>query len=172
MKYQCSKNPTHLFVHPEKLSENKWSAPVKEDKEKIAVGAMITETTYSRLLLGTIDISVCPFCESKEYSEFVEPAEDVESVHIYDLTTGPQTELNSLLAQGYKIVNRYSKQYHLEKPKTKNPNYCTKPDLCTIENRACDKCIFFKHPQSDPDDNQIYQEQAETAYKKLEEAKP
>ena len=64
-----------------------------------------------------LETYVCPFCNSKEYKEYTDPQPEVSNVHIYDLTSGPQTALDALLAQGYVIVNRYSKQYHLEKPK-------------------------------------------------------
>ena len=60
----------------------------------------------------------CPYCFSKRIVEMAkEEKADVESVYIYELGLGHQTVLNDLLSQGYKIVNRYAKQYHLEKPK-------------------------------------------------------
>lgn len=67
---------------------------------------------------------VCPYCLSPDIEEYIpapepQPVEEIQNVYIYDLTTGPQTALDQLLAQGYQIVNRYSKQYHLEKPKAK-----------------------------------------------------
>ena len=66
---------------------------------------------------STLEVHVCPFCRSKEYIEVAEPEPEVENVYIYDLTSGPQTELDGLLAQGYVIKNRYAKSYALEKPK-------------------------------------------------------
>lgn len=64
-----------------------------------------------------IETNVCPFCQSKEYEEVKEADTAVQNVYIYELGTGPQTALDALLADGYVIVNRYSKQYHLEKSK-------------------------------------------------------
>jgi hypothetical protein len=63
----------------------------------------------------------CPYCKSPDYDE--EPTEpvkqqEVSNVYVYDLTGGAQIQLDKLLADGYVIVNRFSKQYHLEKPKT------------------------------------------------------
>ena len=97
MKFQCDKG--HIFLFP---------------------------AIQHNGLNGSLDIwtetKVCPFCNpiNAEISEFIEPApaqEAVSNVYVYDLTSGAQTELDKLLGQGYKIVNRYSKQYHLEKPK-------------------------------------------------------
>ncbi len=70
----------------------------------------------------TVETYVCPYCESLNLAE-QEPEAPVQeqptNVYVYELTTGAQTELDKLLAQGYQIVSRFSKQYHLEKPKTK-----------------------------------------------------
>jgi hypothetical protein len=65
----------------------------------------------------TNETFVCPYCSSNEYTEIKEQTPDIEAVYIYDLTSGPQDALNVLLADGYKIVSRYAKQYFLEKPK-------------------------------------------------------
>ena len=66
-----------------------------------------------------IEFKVCPVCPHNNaiIEETVETTINVESVYIYELTTGPQTALDALLAQGYVITNRYAKAYHLEKPK-------------------------------------------------------
>lgn len=63
---------------------------------------------------------ICPYCQSKDFIEYTEPApvqEEIQNVYVHDLTTGAQTKLDELLAQGYKIQARYAKQYFLEKPK-------------------------------------------------------
>jgi hypothetical protein len=68
-----------------------------------------------------LEIPVCPFCNSIDFQEAPpQPTQQqqVEAVYIYELTTGSQDKLNQLLADGFQIVNRFSKQYHLEKPKT------------------------------------------------------
>jgi hypothetical protein len=103
MKY-CCLNCNRIFLHPAKLIETQPSA-MFSDGSRTKIGDAQTET------------SVCPICLNKTYEEIAEVAEDIANVYIYDLTTGPQTALDHLLAEGYKIVNRYSKQYHLEKPK-------------------------------------------------------
>ena len=69
---------------------------------------------------STLETHVCPYCQSIDLTEApletVQPV-SVEAVYVHDLTTGNQEALNKLLAEGYVIVNRYAKQYHLEKPK-------------------------------------------------------
>ncbi|MGA3289481.1 MAG: hypothetical protein ABSD42_04490 [Candidatus Bathyarchaeia archaeon] len=112
MKYQCEKCQK-TFIHTAKETQLLTNVTViskpngKENESRI-----IQDTT--------LEFSVCPYCQSKDFTEYIEPApvqEVVSNVYIYDLTSGPQTELDRLLALGYRIVNRYSKQYHLEKPK-------------------------------------------------------
>ena len=94
-KYKCDKE--HIFSELGKLN---WS---------------INDTQNA-------EISCCPKCllDSKinlEYEAIPESLGAVSNVFIYDLTSGAQTELDKMLAEGYVIVNRYSKQYHIEKPK-------------------------------------------------------
>jgi hypothetical protein len=72
------------------------------------------------LMISQTEYYCCPHCGSQDFDEApAEPVkqEEICNVYIYELTTGAQTELDKLLASGYKVVNRYSKQYHLEKPK-------------------------------------------------------
>ena len=88
-KYQCDKG--HVFLFP-------------------ATQHMGSEFTW-------VESKECPRCQSEAISEFVEPEADIEAVYIHDLTSGDQVILSTLLAEGWKIVNRYAKQYHLEKPK-------------------------------------------------------
>lgn len=99
MKYKCSKG--HVFLLP-----------------------MIVHATQEGSDQVWIEYKACPEC-AFEYNykieEFVEPLpvpiqEAISNVYIHDLTSGAQTALDALLAQGYRIVNRFSKQYHLEKP--------------------------------------------------------
>ena len=96
------------FIYPAKLS--KW-----EPSKTVNVG---DEDTTSQVSDCT-ELSVCPFCKSPDIIVQEETAkqETVANVYIYELTSGAQTELDGLLARGYRIVNRYSKQYHLEKLK-------------------------------------------------------
>ena len=68
-----------------------------------------------------IEKSVCPFCYEPDIAVQEEPLqqEKIGNVYVYELTTGPQTELDKLLADGYVPMNRTSKQYVLEKPAAK-----------------------------------------------------
>jgi hypothetical protein len=131
--YQCS-NPEcgKVFMHTAKLTV--LGMPIEELKTlKLFIEEAPKDPELAPLIemfkglqkafdMATFERSVCPFCKSPTYKEYVEPqpeAEEVGNVYIYELTTGPQTELNKLLADGYKIVNRYAKSYALEKPKAK-----------------------------------------------------
>lgn len=137
-RYQCSKG--HVFIHPAKLSvstnelekvtgslfesaitmaETSEFFPEHEHWEdlKRTIREIKSRLEEEIVDAGTIEKSVCPFCQSLEYAEYTEPELQVEAVYVYDLTTGPQTELAGLLAQGYTIKNRYAKQYILEKLK-------------------------------------------------------
>jgi hypothetical protein len=106
MRFQCDKG--HLFHYTAKQTH------FLEPKE------LVDNEDTTIKVSDSIESSVCPFCFSKFVSEVVEPApiqEAVSNVYVYDLTSGAQTELDKLLAQGYRIVSCFSKQYHLEKPK-------------------------------------------------------
>jgi hypothetical protein len=96
--YVCGKN--HTFIHPAKQ----------------------TEYTYKDGAVDChIEYQVCPICKSALLREVEEP--QPTEVYIYDLTSGPQTELNGLLAQGYVVKSVYAKQYHLWKPKAAEKDY-------------------------------------------------
>jgi len=117
VKFVCGKNPTHIFHHPAKLTENTFKEPlVIQDLNLADVKVMGPAVPVS-----VIERSVCPFCDSREYSEYIESTEtkQVENVFIYELTTGPQLGLDKLLAEGYEIVGRSVKLYQLEKCKPK-----------------------------------------------------
>lgn len=107
MMYQCTKC-LKQFIHPAKDIMQVGSL---EEYEKLKRGEVATNHKYETM--------VCPFCFNKEYAEAPTVTEDIESVYIYDLNSGPQTALDALLAQGYVIVNRYAKTYALERPKAK-----------------------------------------------------
>ena len=70
-----------------------------------------------------VEASVCPFCQSLNFTEYIESveAQPVEAVYVYDLTSGMQEGLNKLLAEGFEIIARYSKQYMLEKKRKIEP---------------------------------------------------
>lgn len=121
MKYQCDQG--HIFLHT--------ATYISGNKDAVATG----------------EVQCCPFCLKDTsipnvcYTELAE--ENVANVYVYDLTTGPQTQLDQLLADGFKIVNRYSKQYHLEKPKAKVApkdtdfaSLCPQIQTCTHEKEA------------------------------------
>ena len=71
--------------------------------------------------ISQIEKQVCPFCYEPDIAVQEEPLqqEKIGNVYVYELTTGPQTELDKLLADGYVPMNRTSKQYVLEKPAAK-----------------------------------------------------
>jgi len=103
MQFKCDKG--HIFHYPAKRTV--FNHFYDEGKQP--------------LLEDQIEDSICPFCKSMTFAEYVEPAEtkQVENVFIYELTTGPQLGLDKLLAEGYEIVGRSVKLYQLEKCKPK-----------------------------------------------------
>jgi hypothetical protein len=112
MKFQCECGKT--FIHPSVITEHtSKNVRFQADKADVLSGAVIVDWMEEKL-------TVCPFCKSQVITEFVEPTltpEEIANVYIYDLTSGVQTKLDELLAQGYRIQSRYAKQYFLEKPK-------------------------------------------------------
>ena len=118
MKYLCA-NPecNFTFTHPAKHIEN-TSKQIVKGKETTTFDYL---PSYPAETTNITETYVCPNCNKINFTEAVEDASAVESVYIYELTSGPQTELNGLLAQGYVIVNRYAKAHHLEKPKAVKP---------------------------------------------------
>jgi hypothetical protein len=113
-KYQCL-NPDckKTFIHSAKLIEHKaWG----EEAIKYANAEGI-------MVIGTFEVekAICPFCLQPNFDELTENQTETGNVYVYDLTSGAQTKLDELLAQGYKVTGRYSKQYILEKPKETKP---------------------------------------------------
>ena len=128
-----SENPAcgKLFHYAAKLTS---TLSASEETAKVAEAQGLP-------LFDSIEVLVCPFCKSKEYTEFVDPVpapEEIANVYIYELSSGPQTVLDGLLAQGYKIVNRYAKAYHLEKPKAKLD--AIKPAIELTVDEAANQC--------------------------------
>lgn len=60
-----------------------------------------------------IETNVCPFCQSKEYTEFVEPAEEISSVKSVDLA-----QVDDYLKLGYKVKELHAKTATLVKMET------------------------------------------------------
>jgi hypothetical protein len=85
-------------------------------KQVLSVEGQRTAIMGSLAIQGDyVETSVCPFCHSKTFSE--EKEADVANVLFVELTTGPQIAIDKALADGYKVVNRYSGKYVLEKTK-------------------------------------------------------
>ena len=107
MKFQCL-NPEckKAFVHPAKKTES-----LDSDSKALAF-----KTGELIIVNSQLEMHICPYCQSLDFTEYIEP-ELVESVYIYELGTGRQDELHNLLAEGWKIVARYARQYYLEKLK-------------------------------------------------------
>lgn len=115
MKYQC-KQCTKIFIHPAKQTNYAFNNQNPED---------FTLTSIN-------EASVCPFCRSREYSEFTEPIitdQKTTAVLVVDLVTGENLALNKALADGYEIIGRYAKQYTLEKKAPKQADPCVSCDL-------------------------------------------
>ena len=112
MKYLCVNG--HSFTHPEEHTENEFNGLVTRTDTFIhpADNVVVAYTITKR----------CPTCQSITYTETpsVEPV--VEAVYVYDLTSGDQKLLATLLAEGWTITSRYAKQYILEKLKEEKKN--------------------------------------------------
>ena len=106
---QCSAG--HKFLYPRTVTEHTMKPVYSVDSLKGTCEPLVDWCE--------VQTKRCPVegCGSLSLSEVVEEPvkEAVSNVYVYELTSGSQTELDKLLASGYKIVNRYSKQYHLEK---------------------------------------------------------
>jgi hypothetical protein len=94
-------------------------------KKTVPVGMNIAEddaladVVKTGKFVAQFEVHCCPFCQSLNFDEIPTIEKQVEAVYVHDLTaTGPQTDLDGLLAQGYVIVGRYAKQYILEKAKS------------------------------------------------------
>lgn len=101
MKYLCIDG--HVFVHPAKLT-----LP-KEGSEKslalIQLGSMACITAFP-----TIEMQVCPVCESHIYTEFVEAEPEITSVKSVDLS-----QVDDYLKLGYVVRELYAKTATLVK---------------------------------------------------------
>ena len=108
MQYECTSCKKH-FIHTSKRTTPAAYLNLFKDQN--------LESFQKTEEIGTIETYVCPFCFSKEYIEYTEPetTESPINVLVIDLTSGPQIAIDRALADGYKIVNRYAKQYVLEK---------------------------------------------------------
>jgi hypothetical protein len=110
-EFICDQN--HHFHYPAKQIKTLKCGFVFNDTP-----AELADAVYDR----TTETQVCPFCQSKTFTEYVEPeAEAVSNVLVIELSTGPQLAIDKALADGYKVVGRYAKQYVLEKCTPKEP---------------------------------------------------
>lgn len=104
-------------------------------------------TGTNQPIISLVEKAVCPYCHGLDFLEYVEPVtvEQIESVYIYELGSGPQTVLDGLLAQGYRIVNRYAKTYSLEKPKLK-PTDNPSPVAITLSPEVAEAEKIYEEP--------------------------
>jgi hypothetical protein len=116
MIYVCG-NPDcqKHFNHPAKVMEHRNKETIKHPdmtKELNPIEGDFVETEFT----------LCPFCRSVEYTEFVEPIVEEEVTNVLTIefgNVGAQLAIDRALADGYKIVGRYAKSYTLEKCKEK-----------------------------------------------------
>lgn len=104
MKYQCE-NCHKTFAHP-----MKQRVYIKSDADRvIAVGS-----TFASNPADFSEFNTCPFCGDKNFSEFIEPQEDITSVRSVDLA-----QVDDYLKQGYKVRELYAKTATLVKMEAK-----------------------------------------------------
>ena len=135
--------------------------------------ATLTETKENG---DVLESKVCPFCRSIKI-DLQEPEVPIDvvqptNVYVYDLKTGANPELDTLLSQGYQIVGRYAKQYNLEKfPQTE-----TKPEKTDVSNGLFQVDVVAK-VVSEADatflstEEQTIREKHPELWRKLQEAK-
>lgn len=85
-------------------------------KKVFPFAAKETEMSYRYSQTGLVDAEttserhVCPYCDSKEIVEFVEPKQDIASVKSVALE-----EVDELLKQGYVVHELYARTATLKK---------------------------------------------------------
>lgn len=126
MKYTCQ-NCGWAFTQPAEIIK-----PLNQE------GSVAIQVSGMLVISNTIKTFACPRCNSIAYEE-TEQNKAPANVYVYELTTGPQTKLDELLAEGYEVVNRYSKQYHLEKPKIAPSDAKPKDELGEIIQAGIDQ---------------------------------
>lgn len=90
MKYLCVNK--HMFIHPAKRVVGKSQQPQPSSDQDFYINTEAVESY------------VCPFCQSLEYSEFVEPKPEITSVISVDLA-----DVDVKLKEGYVVESLYAK---------------------------------------------------------------
>lgn len=107
--YQCS-SCNKQFMHTARRIEEGLTKEVKNG-----------ETTYNIIVNGSAEFSVCPFCQSKAYTEVAEEKQ-VGSINLADVASlidCPPSEANTYLTQGYTLFQTWQKNVFLVKLKDK-----------------------------------------------------
>ncbi len=99
------------------------------------------------------EIQVCPYCQSKDFTEYTDPVATTDALE--DMQLVEFSQVPTYIAKGYVELDRkdhvFAKGIIMLK---------TKPKIPEIPN--------YVNP--DPDDDQAFMEQAEQAYSKIPEA--
>lgn len=95
--YVCEKG--HIFIFPAKI--------VKVILPQLESGQM---TSFVPELEPKIEIHACPYCQSLDLSEVIEPQEDITSVK-----SVPLEDVDAWLKEGYKVRELYAKTATLVK---------------------------------------------------------
>jgi len=99
MKYQCQ-SCKKQFTHPAKQVK---SSDAENHTLAIAAGTVFSVIDYT-------EFHVCPFCNSLEFSEYIEPQYEISSVKSVDLAA-----VDECLKQGYVVRELYAKTATLVK---------------------------------------------------------
>jgi hypothetical protein len=128
MKYQCAKC-NEVFTHTAKTVENFESdsgdivrrlvsmtvtvegIPLHAEWEEVHQTAIALRR---RIVGGTVETAVCPFCHNVKFSEYIEPIEELE-----DVISVEYVNVGAKIAEGYKVKEIYAKSVTLVKPKKK-----------------------------------------------------
>jgi hypothetical protein len=106
MRYKCSKDECgKVFIHPAKQIEHQTD----EKTMQLIVDKIIRQDTLPQEVNFSDwkenETTVCPFCQSLEYTEFVEPQETVSSIKKV-----LHEEADAYIAQGYQPKEYYAKE--------------------------------------------------------------
>jgi hypothetical protein len=106
MKYYCE-SCKKTFVHPAKFVI--IDPEFQEQVLKLEPGQMLGRATEASGFENRLEVSVCPYCRSREFNELVES--ETPAAPLEDILQVPFEQVKDYLAKGYVELNRTSAVY-------------------------------------------------------------
>ena len=101
MKFKClNENCGKTFVYAAKTRK-----PIDTEAKALTTAAGSLQVTES-----FVETHVCPYCNSRDFTEYTEPQPEITSVK-----SVPLEDVDELLAQGYVVEQLYAKTATLAK---------------------------------------------------------